>query len=95
MVSVRSVSPPPSATDFDEEPPFEFLCPITNQMMSDPVTADDGNTYERNAIRSWLRHNPTSPMTGNPLVDETLKVNHELKAKIEDFKRKHSKKVTL
>lgn len=90
--SLRVVSPPPSAFAFDQEPPFEFLCPITNQVMTHPVTAADGYTYERRAIHSWLRRNPTSPMTGNPITDETLKANHELKARIEDFAKHHSTK---
>ena len=63
--------------------------------MVDPVTATDGYTYERSAIRSWLRRNPTSPMTGNPLLDDTLKADHELKAKIEDFKKKHSTQINV
>jgi hypothetical protein len=30
--------------------PASFYCPITAEIMKDPVIATDGNTYERNAI---------------------------------------------
>lgn len=30
-----------------EEPPEEFLCPITQELMKDPVVASDGHTYEK------------------------------------------------
>eukprot|EP00951_Prasinocladus_malaysianus_P033359 scaffold329913_cov42-Prasinocladus_malaysianus.AAC.1 len=38
------------AGSFREEPPLLFLCPITQDIMLDPVVAADGNTYERQAI---------------------------------------------
>ena len=39
-----------------------FLCPIRKVLMLDPVTADDGCTYERKAIESWLEADDLSPM---------------------------------
>ena len=35
--------------------PDEYLCPITTEIMTDPVTTLDGFTYERAAIAEWLR----------------------------------------
>eukprot|EP00567_Pseudictyota_dubia_P017663 CAMPEP_0197460846 /NCGR_PEP_ID=MMETSP1175-20131217/54991_1 /TAXON_ID=1003142 /ORGANISM="Triceratium dubium, Strain CCMP147" /LENGTH=172 /DNA_ID=CAMNT_0042996017 /DNA_START=34 /DNA_END=548 /DNA_ORIENTATION=+ len=32
-----------------------FLCPITREIMTDPVICADGHTYERHAIDMWLR----------------------------------------
>ena len=32
----------------------ELLCPITQQLPADPVTADDGRLYERAAIEEWI-----------------------------------------
>ena len=34
----------------------------TNVVMFDPVTAEDGLTYDRAAIESWLEDNSTSPI---------------------------------
>lgn len=38
------------------EPIYDaFLCPLTKQVMRDPVTLDSGQTFEREAIEKWLR----------------------------------------
>ena len=35
--------------------PDEYLCPITCEVMAeDPVIAEDGQTYEREAIATWV-----------------------------------------
>lgn len=39
----------------------EFSCPITRELMRDPVIAADGHTYDREAIEMWLRNHDTSP----------------------------------
>lgn len=48
-------------------------CPITQVFMKDPVIAQDGRTYERQAITEWLRNNRTSPMTRQPMSINRLK----------------------
>ena len=53
-----------------------FECPITCELLKDPVTAPDGHTYERKAIEGWLTVNATSPMTGMPMtIDSKLETN--------------------
>ena len=42
----------------------EWLCPITRELPSDPVTAEDGHIYERAAIVQWTRKERRSPITG-------------------------------
>ena len=32
-----------------------FVCPITAEVMTDPVVCADGHSYERDAIEDWLR----------------------------------------
>ena len=34
-------------------PPDNFRCPITTEVMQDPVFSMDGHTYEREAIETW------------------------------------------
>jgi hypothetical protein len=34
--------------------PDEFLCPISREVMDDPVLASDGFTFERNAIERFV-----------------------------------------
>ena len=55
--------------------PEEVVCPITQVIMSDPVTAADGFTYERAAITDWLEQKDTSPITGAVLANKTLAPN--------------------
>ena len=49
------------------------ICPITQEPIKDPVFAPDFHTYERSALEQWLRTNPTSPMTRQPMRIEDLK----------------------
>ncbi|CAF0927041.1 unnamed protein product [Didymodactylos carnosus] len=49
-------------------PADRSVCPITLEPIRDPVTVEDGHTYEREAIVKWvLQSNGTSPMTRQPL----------------------------
>ena len=50
----------------------ECVCPITAEIMTDPVCTSDGFTYERTAITKWLRTKDTSPSTGAMLESKTL-----------------------
>ena len=52
--------------------PADFFCPITSEIMEDPVVTADGHTYERKAITAWLAKSNTSPMTGVTLETTSL-----------------------
>ena len=39
--------------------PDEFLCPISREVMDDPVTTSDGFTFERNAIERSAASSPS------------------------------------
>jgi len=54
----------------------QLTCPITMELMRDPVITADGHTYERSAIQSWMQTNVTSPLTGEPLEHHILTPNH-------------------
>ena len=69
----------------EEEPPADFICPITTELMSDPVMAADGHSYERSAIERWLATKSTSPMTGEALVHSFLAPNHTLRRMIREW----------
>lgn len=60
------------AEDFGlkEEPtPSEFICPISQEVMEDPVKASDGKVYDRKSIEDWVKNSNTSPMTRETLTD--------------------------
>ena len=69
----------------EEEPPDDFICPITTEVMSDPVMAADGHAYERSAIERWLATKSTSPLTGGALEHPYLTPNHILRRQIRDW----------
>lgn len=65
--------------------PNEWLCPITLSMMRDPVIAEDGHTYEREAITQWFATSNKSPKTNEPLYTMQLIPNIALRNIIQDF----------
>ena len=67
------------------EVPNDYMCSITAEIMSDPVTTVDGFTYEREAITEWLRTNDTSPFTGATLESKALIPNLSLRSMIRSF----------
>ncbi|GAQ88942.1 hypothetical protein KFL_004720010, partial [Klebsormidium nitens] len=98
----------PKQLDGPEEPPIvleippalssfgEMLeCPITRQVMHDPVIATDGFTYERSAIAAWLARSSTSPMTNLPLSGDFRRLipNRTVKAQIAEWRNVQEKRV--
>ncbi|KAL2610273.1 hypothetical protein R1flu_028846 [Riccia fluitans] len=68
-----------------------FVCPLTKQVMLDPVTLENGQTYERSAIEKWFKvcreeNRPVNcPMTGKVLESTTLKPSIALRNTIEEW----------
>jgi hypothetical protein len=61
-----------------------FRCPITHQLMRDPVLTCDGISFEREAIASWFaKGNTTSPVTGDQLETTQLVPNIALRKAIQ------------
>ena len=69
----------------DDDVPDQFVCPITAEIMSDPVCLSDGFTYERAAIAQWLESHDTSPKTGATLESKMLFPNTSLRITIRDY----------
>ncbi|KAL2644692.1 hypothetical protein R1flu_012279 [Riccia fluitans] len=66
-------------------PPF-FLCPISLDLMTDPVTLCTGMTYDRSSIERWLDEgNVTCPATNQLLESTVLTPNHTLRRLIQDW----------
>ena len=62
----------------------EFICPITYELMREPVVASDGHTYEKAAIEKWLKQHLISPRNGEPIAALTIP-NMNLKKLIQDI----------
>lgn len=70
----------------DQGIPDEYLCPITHELMKDPVICSDGYTYERAAIASWIESGKAcSPMTNAVLANKDLTPNRSLKMLIQRY----------
>jgi hypothetical protein len=70
-------------------PHGNFICPITQDVMSDPVVAKDGCSYERESITQWFKSNKRSPMTNEELSSTSLVSNHALRALIQEWKSRN------
>ncbi|XP_008799744.3 E3 ubiquitin-protein ligase PUB23-like [Phoenix dactylifera] len=77
--------PPVSSMDSIEVPQY-YICPISLQIMRDPVTAITGITYDRESIERWLflDNKMTCPVTKQPIPkDSDLTPNHSLRRLIQ------------
>ncbi|KAL1558267.1 E3 ubiquitin-protein ligase PUB24-like [Salvia divinorum] len=64
--------------------PQYFLCPISLQIMRDPVTTVTGITYDRASIEQWLATAAVCPVTKQPLPPTSdLTPNHMLRRLIQ------------
>ena len=81
----------------DENDKMRFECPISTEIMNEPVIAEDGYSYEKEEIVNWIKlsedkGNPiTSPITGDNM-GKTLIPNTVLKDIIKNsvFDRQHT-----
>ncbi|CAF1596128.1 unnamed protein product, partial [Didymodactylos carnosus] len=70
------------------EPSTAFVCPLTLQLFRDPVIAEDGYTYEREAIIKYINEKHKSPI--KPLQNlsiDGLRLNLQVKKMVEEFER--------
>ncbi|KAK4407236.1 U-box domain-containing protein 3 [Sesamum angolense] len=66
--------------------PSYFRCPLSLELMLDPVIVASGQTYERAAIQKWLDHGlVTCPKTGCRLSHKNLIPNYTVKALIANW----------
>ena len=65
--------------------PDELKCPITQEIMKNPVVINDGHSYERDAIIRWFDQKKTSPLTNNVFSEPVIIENHALRKLCESF----------
>jgi hypothetical protein len=71
----------------DQDDPERFKCAISLCIMSDPVVAEDGETYERQEILKWFHRQgdrPRSPWTNRPM-GTTILPNARLAREIREY----------
>ncbi|KAK4418484.1 U-box domain-containing protein 43 [Sesamum alatum] len=74
------------------EPLLSFYCPITKEVMVDPVETPSGHTFERSAIMKWLSEadEPLCPLTSTPLDTSMLRPIKTLRQSIEEWKERNT-----
>jgi hypothetical protein len=75
--------------------PDNFFCPITNEIMENPVITSDGYSYEKSSITRWFTIRHTNPISNQILLNTNLIPNHTLKSIIIDFKESIYKRKIL
>ncbi|MED6145628.1 hypothetical protein PIB30_027066 [Stylosanthes scabra] len=66
--------------------PHLFRCPISLDLLEDPVTLCTGQTYDRSSIEKWLSAgNLTCPVTMQKLHDPSIVPNHTLRHLIDQW----------
>jgi hypothetical protein len=71
-------------------PPSAYICPLTKNLMKDPMLSKHGQNFERVAILNWLYSGNTEcPVTGKPLRVSNLVSNKTLKWKIQLWTKEH------
>lgn len=66
--------------------PDEFICPITQEIMVDPIMSRYGQSYERQAIVEWLASGTNAcPLTRQPLNLQNLVTHHSLRMRIQEW----------
>ncbi|KAL2558776.1 U-box domain-containing protein 43 [Forsythia ovata] len=73
------------------EPLRSFYCPITGDVMVDPVETSSGHSFERTAIEKWLeKGNDLCPLTKTPLKKISLRPNRTLHQSIEEWRNRNT-----
>lgn len=71
--------------------PEDFLCPISLELMRDPVIVATGQTYERSYIQRWIDcGNTTCPKTQQRLQHLTLTPNYVLRSLVSQWCIEHN-----
>ncbi|KAL5553304.1 hypothetical protein UlMin_040705 [Ulmus minor] len=66
--------------------PNHFRCPISLDLMKDPVTLSTGITYDRSSIETWIESgNVTCPITNQVLRSLEPIPNHTIRKMIQDW----------
>ncbi|CAI9110280.1 OLC1v1010274C1 [Oldenlandia corymbosa var. corymbosa] len=72
--------------DLELSIPTHFRCPVSLDIMKDPVTLSTGITYDRDSIEKWIEAgNQTCPVTNQVLRSFDLIPNHSIRKMIQDW----------
>ena len=67
----------------------EYLCPISNDLMNDPIKTKYGHIYDKNCIEKWLEIKKSCPLTRRYLDIKDCFLQQDLKKEINDWRDKN------
>lgn len=71
------IATPAKGQDVPADEPDLVLCPISQEVMQEPVLAEDGNLYDRQTLAQWFATGATtSPMTNAAMGQQVLTDRH-------------------
>lgn len=87
VATVASTEKVTTMFDAGTEPHKDWICPISFKLMKVPVVAEDGYSYEKTEIETWLQNNATSPLNRSPITNKKLYKNTALAVAIQAWKK--------
>ncbi|KAL3837764.1 hypothetical protein ACJIZ3_022355 [Penstemon smallii] len=86
----------PHDQSFSQNIPDEFRCPISLDLMNDPVIAASGHTYDRISIAQWINSgHHTCPKSGQRLIHMALIPNYALKSLLHQWREENNIPVVM
>mmetsp|Transcript_9035 Transcript_9035/g.10215 ORF Transcript_9035/g.10215 Transcript_9035/m.10215 type:complete len:144 (+) Transcript_9035:19-450(+) len=88
LTSVEKVHVPPPlpmANNIPKDVEEKLLCPISLEIMTDPVVTPYGHTYERKNIEEYIERHGIDPMTRKPLAKDALIPNYSIRTMLEHY----------
>ena len=81
----------PLNNTFDNPYEEPYLCPISKEIMEDPVVTPYGHSFDRKSIVEAINRNGKCPITRKKLEIKDLIPNYALKTIIENYKKQKQK----
>jgi hypothetical protein len=73
-------------------PPCNYVCPLTLQVMNEPMNDGCGHCFDRDAIVAWLEYHEMCPISRKPITRRELRPSRALRSRIQKWKRLHDYK---
>lgn len=74
--------------------PIDFVCPISLQLMIEPVCDYNGHTFDRKFIEQWYQSSNFSPITNLVISNKDLRPNLIVKRQILEFSEKNREEIS-
>jgi len=75
--------------------PDDFICPLSLNIMKDPVISKYGNSFERREILQWLSKHSTDPLTRRHLRLTDLITDYKLLIRIRQWQKDNEQEIVI